>query len=181
MDLTHEQQSQLYLAIAGLITAAFAVFLVWARAQARKALERLAKLTNSPELLAQADNFDRVVTTSILYVREQAQKLAKGLIVTGPRTPEEKLKLAEATARSIAPDAMKSISSEHFAVLAEAKLHSVRPLLADPVTVAMKSMSPRVSTNPAAAEIARLPAIPKAAPVPVLPLDDPPTNPGRKK
>lgn len=183
MDLTPEQQSQLYLAVAGLITAVFAVFLLWARAQAKKALARLAELTDSPELLAQGDNVDRVITTAILYVREQVQKLAKGVIVTGPRTPQEKLQLAEDTARSLAPDAMAPISPAHFAVLAEAKLQSVRPLLVDPMAVALKSMAPRMSSSPPpAASLPKLPAIPKASPVPVLARDDePPTNPGRKR
>lgn len=62
------------------------------------------------------------IATGLAWVEEQTHK---GLEARG----QEKMRLAEQTARSIAPKALASVSSEQFAVLAEAKLQSMRPWL----------------------------------------------------
>jgi hypothetical protein len=110
------------------ITAVFAVLGTVALFYAHKAVAYFEKIAGVTLSDAQRKDIDDAVIKGIHYADEQAHKFAIKMIDSGPRTPDEKLAVAEQAARSIAPKALADMTSTQFQVHAEAALQSVRPL-----------------------------------------------------
>lgn len=63
---------------------------------------------------------------AVAYAEEQASKFAKGLIATGPGTPQEKLAVAKEYLRTLAPAAVAALSAIQIEQVIEAAVNIYR-------------------------------------------------------